>query len=161
MTALIYFAKRQAERTIRSPRRLNVLVVLLLALAALGMLLAQTAPAAITYPQRTIIATPAVLCPGDTFSYPVRIEVNDGDAVSRITEGWCQPDGICPKDMQSPEVYLNFLDAQTMATTATRTVPPELTPGDWQLRHCNETHATGLIEVVCYQVAVTVKDNCE
>lgn len=162
MTALFVYAKRQAVRTLHSPRRLNVLFVLMLGVAGLGVALTvQVAPQSVTYPQRFITATPSAVCPGDTFTYPVAIAVNDGDAVSRITEGWCKGGGICPKALQDPDVYLNFLEEQDITTPATRTVPAELTPGEWQLRHCNETHTTGQINVVCYQVAVTVRDDCE
>lgn len=161
MTALLLHAKCQWHRTIHSPKRLNVLLILALAIAALGVALAfQAAPQAITYPQRFITATPSVVCPGDTFTYPVIIAVDDGDAVSRITEGWCKVGGICPKHLQDPDVYINFLEAQNVTTPATRIVPDKLTPGDWQLRHCNETHSTGQIAVVCYQVALTVRDDC-
>jgi hypothetical protein len=159
MTSLLIYAKRQAAETIHSPRRLNVLFVLMVAIALVGVALAmQKVPQTITYPQRFLTATPAVVCPGDSFTYPVSIVVDDGDAVSRITEGWCNSYGICPKVLQDPVVYLNFLVAQNVTATATRTAPNELTPGEWQLRHCNETHSDGLIDVVCYQVAVTVKD---
>lgn len=162
MTALLLHAKCQWHRTLRSPKRLNVLLVLALAIALSGVALAmQAAPQAITYPQRFLTATPAVVCPGDTFTYPVTISVGEGDAVSRITEGWCKADGICPKVLQGPEVYINFLEAQSVTTPATRIVPADLPPGEWQLRHCNETHSTGQIEVVCYQVSIEVRDDCE
>lgn len=51
--------------------------------------------------------------------------------------------------------------AQDVTTIATRIVPAELTPGEWQLRHCNETHSDGLIDVVCYQISIEVRDDCE
>lgn len=162
MTALLLHAKCQWHRTLHSPKRLNVLLVLMLVIALAGVALAmQAPPQAVTYPQRFITATPAAVCPGEAFTYPVVISVDDGDAVSRITEGWCEVGGICPKHLQGPEVYINFLEAQNVTTPATRYVPADLPPGDWQLRHCNETHSTGQIEVVCYQVAVTIRDDCE
>lgn len=162
MTALVLYFKRQASRTIRSPRRLNVIFVLLLIVAIGGVYVAtQSAPRAIDYPQRFLTATPAALCPGDTFTFPATISIDSGDAVSRITEGWCKPGNICPWSLQNDPVYVNTLEEQKLNIPSTRTVPLALTPGDWQLRHCNETHSTGLIGVVCYQVAVTVRDDCE
>lgn len=160
MSALILAVKRQADRTIRSPKRLNVIMLILVAIAVIGaFLLVQAAPQAIEYPRRYLTATPAVLCPGETFTYPVQIKIDQGDAVSRITEGWCNSDtGICPRAFQSPEVYVNFVEPYEVSTPATRTVPTDLPPGAWQLRHCNETHASGTIDVVCYAVDVTVED---
>ena len=160
MTALFMYAKGQLRTTLHSPRRLNVLFLVMLALAATGVVLASTmAPQSIQYPQRFLTATPAVLCAGETFTYPVNIDINESDAVSRITEGWCRAtDGICPRQFQEDEHYVNFLNGYSVSATATRAVPPDLPPGDWQFRHCNETHSSGLIDVVCYQVAVTVKD---
>lgn len=159
MTTLLMYAKRQAAETIHSPRRLNVLFALMVAIAVVGVALAmQAAPQSITYPQRFLTGTPAVLCPGGEFTFPARVDVRDGDAVSRITEGWCKPGSVCPWSLQNEPVYINTLQEQRVNIPSTRTVPLDLTPGDWQLRHCNETHSTGLIEVVCYQVAVTVKD---
>ena len=160
MTALFGYAKGQLHATIHSPRRLNVLFLALLALAATGLVLAfGAAPQSINYPQRFLTATPAVLCAGENFTYPVNIDIKEGDAVSRITEGWCRAsDGICPKGFQADEHYVNFINGYSVSTTATRVVPSDLPPGDWQLRHCNETHSDATIDVNCYQVAVTVKD---
>ena len=159
MTTLIYGAWYQVKRTLKTPSRLNVLLVLMLGLAGIGLYFAmRAAPQAITYPKRFLVSTPAAVCPGDTFTYPVTITVRDGDVVSRITEGWCREDGICPNALQAEPVSINSLEEQNFSRNATRTVPAELTPGEWQLRHCNETHSTGLIDVICYAVDVTVKE---
>lgn len=160
MTALLGYAKGQLHATIHSPRRLNVLFLVMLTLAATGVVLASTmVTQSIQYPQRFLTATPAVLCAGEKFTYPVRIDINENDSVSRITEGWCRAtDGICPSEFQADEHYVNFLNGYSVSATATRVVPSDLPPGDWQLRHCNETHSDATIDVNCYQVAVTVKD---
>jgi hypothetical protein len=162
MSALILYITRQVERTAQSTKRLRVLMVLLIIIAAAGaVLLFRAAPNAIEYPQRFITPTPAAVCPGETFTYPVVINVDESDTVSRITEGWCRTtDGICPRTFQMPEYYVNFLDGYAVSTTATRTVPMDLPPGDWEMRHCNETHSDGRIDVTCYAVAIEVKD-CE
>ena len=160
MSALILYITQQVERTAQSTKRLRVLMVLFVIIAAAGMVLVfRVSPQAIEYSRRFVTATPGVVCPGETFTYPVNIDINESDAVSRITEGWCRvEDGICPRAFQGAEYYVNFLEGLTVSTTATRTVPADLPPGDWQFRHCNETHSTGRIEVVCYAVNVVVED---
>lgn len=161
MTVLAGFITRQFERTIQSTRRLGVILVLLGLIAAVDVvLLVQHYPSSsIKYGQLTVIATPAAVCPGETFTYPITISIDRGDAVSRVTEGWCRADdGICPISRQVEPYYLNFVNPYSVATEAKRTVPVDMPPGEWQLRHCNETHSNGTIDVVCYQVAVTVKD---
>ena len=161
MSALILYITRQVERTAQSTKRLRVLMVLLAIIAAAGaVLLFRVSPNAIEYPQRYITATPAAVCPGETFTYPVVINVDEDSAVSHITEGWCRIDGICPRAFQSEPYYVNFLGDYAVSTTATRTVPVDLPPGVWQFRHCNETHSDGQIDVTCYAVNVEVKD-CE
>ena len=161
MSALTGYIIKQVERTSTSTK-LRVLMVLLIVIAAAGaVLLFRAAPQAIEYPQRYLTPTPGAVCPGEAFTYPVQISVDETDAVSRITEDWCRAtDGICPKAFQGPEYYVNFLAGYEVSTTATRTVPANLPPGDWQFRHCNETHSDGRIDVTCYAVNVTVKD-CE
>lgn len=113
---------------------------------------------AIDYGARILTASPAEVCPGDKFTYPIDITIATVPAVSRITEGWCRADGICPLTLQNSPYYVNFVEPYEVAATATRTVPAGLTPGAWQLRHCNETHASGIVDVTCYAVNVTVKD---
>ena len=160
MTPTVYI-KYQALRTLSSPRRLVVLTALLLLIAMSGLLvLFQNAPQAIEYPQRYLTPTAAALCPGETLTYPVQIIVDETDAVSHITEGWCAVKGICPRAFQSDPYYVNFLEGLEVSTTATRTVPADLPPGGWQFRHCNETHSDGRIDVTCYAVNVEIKD-CE
>ncbi len=160
MSALIGFFAQQFERTTHSTRRLRWLMVALVLVAVAGVVLVlQRDTQSIEYPQRYLVATPAAVCPGEQFTYPVKIKIDKSDAVSRITEGWCRAsDGICPKTFQSEAYYVNFLEPYSVSTTATRTVPIDLPPAEWQWRHCNETHSDGVISVVCYQVQVEVKD---
>ena len=162
MSALTGYIIKQVGRTTQSTRRLRVLMVLFVIIAAAGaVLLFRAAPQAIEYPQRYLTPTPGAVCPGEAFTYPVVISVDESDAVSRITEDWCRvTDGICPRAFQSEPYYVNLLGDYAVSTTATRTVPMDLPPGDWQFRHCNETHSDGQIDVTCYAVNVTVKD-CE
>jgi hypothetical protein len=159
MSALIHVLKR-TERVVVP--RLPVIMLLLLTIAAAGaVMLFRVSPQAIEYPQRFLTPTPGAVCPGEDFVYRVDIKIDETDAVSRITEGWCRvADGICPRAFQSPPVYVNFVEPYSVSTPATRTVPIDLPPGDWQFRHCNETHATGKIDVVCYAVNIQVLD-CE
>lgn len=158
MSALILYITKQVERTATSTKRSRALMVVFTIMAGAGLVLLFAAPQAIKYPQRYITATPSVLCPGDTFTYPVKIKIDNADAVSRITEGWCNSAGICPRAFQLDPAYVNFVEPYEVSTPATRTVPTDLPPGEWQLRHCNETHSDGTIDVVCYAVNVTVED---
>jgi len=166
VSALILYITRQAERTANSTKRLRVLMVLLIVIAAAGVvMLFRVSPQAIEYPQRYITATPKAICLGEAFTYQVSIKINQPDSVSRITEGWCYPRGICPKEKQADPYEVNFLDTYQVSTTATRNAPIDLPPGDWELRHCNTTrYSIGNDEprqdVACYGVLVTVKD-CE
>ena len=116
---------------------------------------------AIEYDQRFITPSPFEICAGDTIRYPVDITIERANSVSRVTEGWCREDGICPRSLQSPPVNYNFVATYEVSTMASRVIPDELTPGLWELRHCNETHsAGGVFDVACYAVQVTVMD-CE
>lgn len=138
-----------------------VLILCLLVIVAVGtqMWSSLYRQRAIEYSQRFISPEPVTLCPGDTFRYPVEITIERGNSVSRVTEGWCRADGICPASLQSPPVSYNFVETYSISATATRTVPETLSPGSWQLRHCNETHsAGGVFDVACYAVLVEVED---
>lgn len=160
MTTLTYAIRRQVTRTLDSPRRLLVVVLLLTIVAAAGIAtMMERAPQAINYHNPYPLATPAELCPGDTFTYPVQIDIKQGNSISRVTEGWCNREtGICPNALQADPMYYNFIVPYSVNATATRTAPAELTPGSWEFRHCNETHSDNLINVICYAVEVTVKD---
>lgn len=162
MTPTLLRATYYAKRAI-TPSRLAVFTIAMLFIAASGLVLTfQSAPQAIEYPKRYIQATPAAVCPGETFTFPVVIKIDQSDAVSEITEVWCNADtGICPRAFQSPQSHAVFVDPYSVSTPATRTVPADMPPGDWQLRHSNETHSSGKISVVTYQVDVVVKDCTE
>ncbi|MBK8113262.1 MAG: hypothetical protein IPK44_01435 [Candidatus Accumulibacter sp.] len=166
MSALTGYIIKQVERTTQSAKRLRAIMVLMLVIANAGaVLLFRAAPPAIEYEQRYIVPTPAVLCPGDTFTYQVSIRVNQPNSVSYVTEGWCYVKGICPKTMQAAPYDVNFIDPYQVSAPATRTVPTTLPPGKWELRHCNTTrYSVGNDEprqdVACYGAVLTVKD-CE
>jgi hypothetical protein len=142
-------------------RRLSLLI-LALCLVVIASVLAQIWLSLrgdnVNYGATILPATPAAVCAGDTFTYPVSIVVDGGNSVSRVTEGWCRADGICPRTQQQEPYYINFVAGIEVNTTATRIAPPTLTPGGWELRHCNETHSSGKISVVCYAVPLTIKD---
>lgn len=162
MSALAGYIIKQVERTTQSAKRLRVIMVLMFIIAGAGLvLLAQAAPRTIEYQQQFVAATPSVVCPGEAFTYPVQLKVEQVDAVAMITEGWCRAaDGICPKGFQNPPYYINLMNILEVSTTATRTVPVGLPPGDWQFTHCNTTLSTLPPGITCYAVNVTVKD-CE
>ena len=142
-------------------RRLSLLI-LALCLIVIANILVQIwfslRDKTISYGATLLPATPAAVCAGDTFTYPVKIVVSDGNSVSRITEGWCRADGICPRTQSYSPYYVNFVAGIEVKTTATRTAPETLTPGEWEFRHCNETHSSGRFTVVCYAVPLTIKD---
>lgn len=138
-----------------------ILALCLLLIVAIGwqMWRSLRTDRSIVYRERNLPATPDVLCAGDLFTFPVSIDVNQHDSVSRITEGWCNAtDGICHRALQLEPYYINFIEPYSVSVVATRTVPLTLEPGVWQLRHCNETHATNLIDVTCWQVQLEVKE---
>lgn len=137
-----------------------ILVLCLLLIAGIGaqIWISLANQDAISYASRYITPEPQAVCPGDTFRYPVDITEERGNSVSRVTEGWCREDGICPTALQNPPVYFNFIEPYSVQAPATRTAPETLTPGDWQLRHCNQTMFSGGQDVTCYAVPVTVLD---
>jgi hypothetical protein len=144
-------------------RRLFVLILALCLVVIAGVMVQMWLSLrgeAIGYGATILPATPEAVCAGGAFTYPVSIVVAGGNSVSRVTEGWCRADGICPRVLQQLPYYVNFVAGITVETTARRVAPDTLTPGEWELRHCNETHSSGNITVVCYAVPLTIKD-CE
>ena len=166
MSALTSYIIKQAQHTTSDTRRLRAIMVLMFVIAGAGVLLLfRAAPPAIEYEQRYITPTPAVLCPGETFTYTVSIRINQANSVSRVTEGWCHPGGVCPKTMQAEPYEVNFLEPYAVTAPASRVVPANLPPGEWELRHCNSTrYSVGNDEprqdVACYGAILTVKE-CE
>ena len=136
---------------------LLLLLCLLLIVAIMAQMWVSLTRTAVEYGETIITPDKTDVCPGDVITFPVDITIERGNSVSRVTEGWCREDGICPRVLQEAPVYYNFIAPYSTSATARRTVPG-LTPGPWQLRHCNETHSTGVVDVVCWQVDVTVKD---
>ncbi len=135
---------------------LLALCLLLIAFVGWQMLYSLRQQTAVTYGPVLLTANPPAVCAGEGFTYDVTITVLQPNSVSRITEGWCREDGICPRTLQNEPYYVNFVLPYGVNAVAKRTVPDTLTPGRWQLRHCNETHATGKIDVICYQVEIEV-----
>jgi hypothetical protein len=159
MTTITLYVRRQFSRTVESPRRLTVIVLLLTMIAATGAFLTfRAAPDALRYNELYITPTPVAVCPGDSFAFPVDIAIRRAPSISRVTEGWCRIDGICPKALQDDPVYYNLVTPYSVSASATRTAPTELTPGTWELRHCNEAHASGIVDVSCYAVRVEIDD---
>lgn len=164
MTALLLHAKCQWHRTLHSPRRLNVLLVLALAIAALGVALAfQAAPAAVLYNGGNIpIIAPVEteVCLGGMIHYPIITEIDESEIPGRIEvdEAWCMAGigGVC-KSVPAPNPRMPMLEPKRIvADPAKRTVPDTLTPGTWHLWH-TATDTRG--DVSGYIVApVNVKD---
>jgi hypothetical protein len=113
---------------------------------------------AVNYGEQFIVPSPAEACPGDVIAFSVDITIERGNSVSRVTEGWCRTgDGICPRVLQEPPVYYNFILPYSTSASARRTIP-DLPPGSWELRHCNTTVTSNFQDVTCWQVDVLVKD---
>lgn len=107
-------------------------------------------------------ADKAEICPGETFSFPITISVNEGPAFMRIVESWCRvSDNICPRQF-STAYELALLEPVDVDAMATRRAPDGLTPGEWELHHINESHVSGKITVNGYGVRMRVKavDEC-
>lgn len=142
---------------------LLLLALCLLLIVAVGFQLWQSLrqDKALDYERKFLTPTPTAVCPGDKFTFPIDIIIRQPDSISHIAESWCRvKDGICPDKYDAPDKDKPFVEPYEVHTQATRTVPDDMPPGDWQLRHCNETRASGLLDVTCYAVNVTVLD-CE
>ena len=126
-----------------------VLSIALVAMANIRQNIAQ-------YGDKTPNAIPSTLCAGDKFTYPVHVEIKDPETVVVLTEDWCRVGtNICSFDSQ-PKAH-NILDPSVVDSTATRSVPADIPPGDWQFRHCNTSITSGRpIDVTCYGVNVTI-----
>ena len=83
MTALLLHAKCQLHRTIHSPKRLNVLLALMLAIAVLGVALAfQAAPSAVLYNEGNVPVIAPIepeVCLGGTIHYPITTEIDESE----------------------------------------------------------------------------------
>lgn len=133
---------------------LSLVIVALLALV--GMRSIQTS--SIRYGEMYPHPVPPQVCPGAEFTYNVRIEVKNPDTVVLLTEDWCKLNtNICPKEFVTAPVYHNAKEPTLVFTTATRNVPADMPPGEWELRHCNTAISDGGISS-CYYVPMTVLD---
>lgn len=164
MSALILAVKRQADRTLRSSRRLNVIMLLLFAIAALGMVLLFNTPAfSVQYDGTRVPVIPPIetqVCPGDTIHYPLTTSVTEDEIPGQldIAESWCEEglSGPCT-GVNPPRPELPLLEPKLIYTDgAARVVPETLTPGVYHFWH-SATDALG--RVSGYIVApVNVKD---
>lgn len=139
-------------------RRLVIFVslILVIAIAVVGM--ANIRNSAIKYNGEPV-AVPPQLCPGDSFTYQVRVEVEDPDTVIHITEDWCKTDtAICPKEFTIAPLDHNVQRPVIVDTPAIRSIPVTMPPGEWTFGHCTTATRDGeLPSVSCYYVPVTVK----
>jgi len=125
MTVLAGFVSRQFTRTVSSPRRLRVIMALLVIVIAAGIvLMLQRYPAArgIQYQtEQTIIPVPSALCPGEQFSYHQAIRVETTSMVT-ISREWCNRNFTCDLGLHQSwsNVILTPLDFTGLVT---RTVP--------------------------------------
>ena len=165
MTALLLHAKCQLHRTIHSPKRLNVLLALMLAIAVLGVALAfQAAPAAVLYNEGHIPVIAPIepeICLGGTIHYSITTEIDESEIPGRleIDEAWCAAglDGPC-KNAIPPNPSLPLLEPRRIVATASRTMPTTVTVGVWHFWHtATNTHG----QVNGYIIGpITVKE-CE
>ena len=134
-----------------------VSLVLVIVISLIGM--ASIRSSAIEYGNKLPVATPNILCAGDSFTYPVRIEISKPDTVVRITEDWHRTGtSIAPKEFVVPPIEYNVQYPVVISTNATRDVPENMPPGEWTFGHCNISTRNGeLPEVSCYYVPITVK----
>ena len=133
MTVLVGFVSRQFARTVQSPRRLRVIMALLVVIIAAGVvLMLQRYPAArgIQYQtEQTIIPVPSALCPGEQFTYHQAISIEKTSMVT-ISRDWCNRGFTCHLELHQSwqNVVLTPLD---FTGPVTRTVPlsPFFKPG--------------------------------
>ena len=134
MTALVGYVFRQFERTRYSPRRLRVLMAVLLIIIAAGVvLMLQRYPTARAVQYRTeqiIVPTPSALCPGETFTYSQAISVGQ-TAMVTVSRDWCNRGFTCHLELHEswPNVILTPLE---FTGPVTRTIPisPFFKPGE-------------------------------
>jgi hypothetical protein len=143
MTALIYGAWHQVKVTLRTPRRLNVLLVLMLAIALSGVGLAiQAAPHAVLYNNGRIPVIAPIeseVCLGEAIHYPIITEIDEREIPGRleVDEAWCLAGlgGAC-KSALPPNPRLPLLEPKRIVTDRTsRTMPETVTPGVWHFWH--------------------------
>ena len=125
MTVLVGYFSRQFTRTVKSPRRLRVMMAMLTIIALAGivvMLQRYPAAQAVQYKtSSTIVPVPAALCPGESFTYEQAIQVQQ-TAMVTISRDWCNRGFTCHLELHQswPNVVLTPLD---FVGPVTRTVP--------------------------------------
>lgn len=167
MTAAILYLKCQAVKTLRSPRRIELIAILLLSMAAIGWgAYLRFAPSVISYNgTRVPVISPIEtrLCPGDTVHFPIVVEIQESEIPDQanIAESWCKEglSGACT-GVVPPRQNLPLLEPKLIVSDgAPRVVPDTLTPGVYHFWH-SATNAKG--EVSGYIVApVNVVDCTE
>ena len=125
MTVLAGLVSRQFTRTVNSPRRLRVIMAMLIIIVSAGVvMMLQRYPAArgVQYKtSQTIVPVPSALCPGEAFTYHQAIDVQE-TAMVTISRDWCNRGFTCHLELHEswPNVVLTPLD---FTGPVTRTVP--------------------------------------
>lgn len=148
MTTLTIFLRRQASRTVSSPRRLLVVVLLLAIMAAAGLAtLVKDAPATnvVTYDDGIKIIAPVEreVCRGGEVLFPVKVVVTEDSLPNQgeIAESWCRPGetggciGVQPANLREGAKRLPLVKPRRIETVSSRTVPMWLGLGDWEFWH--------------------------
>lgn len=141
------------------------ILLVIIAISIAGMMAINTSRANIAYKEKGYPSTPAAVCPGEKFTYPVQVSIPSGNTVSRISENWCRKsDGICPDAYDTEKKPKGSIIEKTIEVTATRYVPDNIPPGDWQMVHCNtnitdsgKSTTPAVTSVSCYAINVKVK----
>lgn len=167
MTALIGYVSKQIERTAHSTRRLRWIMILLVAIAFVGVLLmVQRYPRAssLAYNSRDIAYITPIeneVCAGGAIHYPLVTTIEETDIPGKITidEAWCVAGigGAC-KSVPAPNPNLPLLEVRhIVADPAARVVPDTLAPGTYHFWH-SATNGKGVTRG--YIVAPIVVRDC-
>lgn len=158
----------QVHRTVTSPRRfgfvsLAVLVGVLL-LASVTIPVIKDAASAVQYGSSdwiTLEASDDMLCPGETMTYTVTIDIARAPAKVDIDEAWCVANRQCPHAFKLPPDFSIAGEEGSVGTFVAERVVPDLPPGKWEFRHINATKTNGAPETLSgYNVFITVPDDC-
>lgn len=141
MTPMLYI-KHEAIRTISSPRRLAMLTLLLLLIAASGLLfLFQNAPVTMYNGKVVPVIRPSEpeVCIGGTLHFSTITETTEDQLPGRleIDEAWCLEGlgGAC-KTVTPPNPRFPILEPKYIVTPrVSRDVPTILTPGVYHFWH--------------------------
>lgn len=168
MTALRIALQRQVEGTMVNPRRLTLIAVALVVIAAMGFwtLIISTPSAVIStrYGSAVIPPVETKVCIGGTIRYPITVTVDANEVPNQIevAEAWCKAGltgtcfGVQPGGMDPNAKRLPILAPRQIVTTAQRLVPKTLTPGIYEFWHSSIDSSN---RVQAYIVSpITVKD---